>query len=279
MSRDDAEALFSGAAHAYATYRTGFPEELFNAMTRELGFTPGTRIADLGCGPGTTSIPLARRVGTVLAVDANAEMLAAARAAALRAGLATIEFRCGHARDLPRLDPGPVEHGVFARSFHWTNRDAVVLMLDVLLPRHGAIVLIGRAPSAQGPRWPWSEAVREVRERFLGPERLAGNSTFQRPATSHTEILAARGFTRIERHTFTETIELDLDHVVGLQTTYSYSTARLLGDRVGQFQHQVRDAVTRACGPGPYRIAKHDQLLIARRAHHATSHATPHSRR
>ena len=133
-------------------------------MATELAFTCHTRLADLGCGPGTASIPLARRAGTVLALDPSAEMLQAARAAAHGAGLSNIEFRHGHAEHLPDLDPGDVEHAVFGRSFHWTDRAAVVTMLDALLPAHGAIVLLGPGRSEKGAwhRWPWDEAIREV---------------------------------------------------------------------------------------------------------------------
>ncbi|MBR7832885.1 class I SAM-dependent methyltransferase [Actinospica durhamensis] len=262
MPRDDAARLFAGAAEAYAEYRPGYPDELFDLTARRLAFTADTRIADLGCGPGTATIPLARRVGGVVAVDPNTEMLEVAQAAAARAGIGTIEFHQGHAEDLPKLEPGPVEHAVFGRSFHWTDRDAVVAMLDALLPPHGAIVLLG---SARTVAYPWDAAVRAVRERFLGTERRAGSGTYSHPAVSHADLLVAGPFGAVEPYSFDEDVEYDLEYVLGLQRSYSHSAEHLFGERYGEFQDALREAVLAACGPGPYPVVKQDTLIIARR--------------
>jgi SAM-dependent methyltransferase len=267
MPRDDAALLFAGAARAYAAYRPGYSTELFERMAVALGFTARTRVADLGCGPGTASIPLARRVGTVVAIDPNPEMLEVARAAANRAGTGNVEFRQGNAEDLPALAAGEIEHAVFGRSFHWTDRTAVVEMLHELLSPRGAIVLLGPSTSEDVARhrWPWDEAIRDVRERFLGPERLAGTGTYNHLEISHTDVLETGGFGQIERFALTEEVEYDLEHVLGLQRSYSHSAERLFGERYLEFEEAVRDAVTAACGPGPYHVVKQDAMVIARR--------------
>ena len=265
MPRDDAALLFSGTSQAYVAYRPGYPAALFDHMAGELAFTSRTRVADLGCGPGTASIPLAQRAGTVLALDPNTEMLQAAREAAQRAGEGNIEFRYGHAEHLPELDPGHLDHAVFGRSFHWTDRATVVAMLQALLPPRGAIVLLGPGRSEKGAwhRWPWDEPIREVRGSFLGPERRAGPSTH--PEIGHEQVLEAGGFGRIERHSFTEQVVYDLERVLGLQRSYSHSAERLFGDRYDEYLGAVRAAVIAACGPGPYRIDKQDSMVVARR--------------
>src|SRR4051812_43349395 len=53
------------------------------------GLPPGARILDLGCGPGVSSIALARRVpgSRVLGVDLAARMLGQARRHVRRGGL------------------------------------------------------------------------------------------------------------------------------------------------------------------------------------------------
>lgn len=63
---------------------------------------PGMRILDVGCGPGSITIDLARRVGEtglVVGIDVSAEVIETARAAAAQAGVANAVFRVGDAYD------------------------------------------------------------------------------------------------------------------------------------------------------------------------------------
>jgi ubiquinone/menaquinone biosynthesis C-methylase UbiE len=63
--------------------------------------TPGTSVLDLGCGPGTITADIGRRVapGRVLGIDASAAVIMAARRDA--GGGPNVEFAVG---DLYRLD-------------------------------------------------------------------------------------------------------------------------------------------------------------------------------
>jgi len=60
--------------------------------------TPGTAVLDVGCGPGTISVDIARRVapGTVVAVDRSPEVVAEAVAAGADAGV-VLDCRVGDA--------------------------------------------------------------------------------------------------------------------------------------------------------------------------------------
>jgi ubiquinone/menaquinone biosynthesis C-methylase UbiE len=65
---------------------------------------PGTELLDVGCGPGTITADLARRLapGRVVGLDRSAEVLEAARRDA--GDLATLEYREGDAYALPVED-------------------------------------------------------------------------------------------------------------------------------------------------------------------------------
>ena len=67
---------------------------------------PGQRLLDVGCGPGSITLDLARRVapGQVIGVDASESVLVGARAAAEEAGDATTRFEVADAMRLPYPD-------------------------------------------------------------------------------------------------------------------------------------------------------------------------------
>lgn len=68
---------------------------------------PGMRILDVGCGPGSITIDLARRVGErgrVVGIDTSAEVVEGARAGAAQAGVTNVEFYLGDAYDPIRPD-------------------------------------------------------------------------------------------------------------------------------------------------------------------------------
>jgi SAM-dependent methyltransferase len=78
--------------------------ELDNPFTRtnraavivgHLDLKPGMKVADVGCGPGRLTVPLARQVGPggeVVAMDIQAGMLERAREKARAAGLENVSF-------------------------------------------------------------------------------------------------------------------------------------------------------------------------------------------
>src|ERR1700743_573871 len=69
---------FQRAVPYYERYRLGYPERLIARVTALLGLAPGDAVLDLGCGPGSLSVPFARAGMAVTAADPEPEMLAAA---------------------------------------------------------------------------------------------------------------------------------------------------------------------------------------------------------
>ena len=67
---------------------------------------PGTSLLDVGCGPGTVTVDLARRVapGEVVGLDAAPGVLDEARAHAAQAGVDNVRFEVGDAYTLPVPD-------------------------------------------------------------------------------------------------------------------------------------------------------------------------------
>jgi ubiquinone/menaquinone biosynthesis C-methylase UbiE len=81
------------------------------ALVSSLGVTPSMRILDVGCGDGTTALPLARLGAEVLGVDIARNLVEAGNKRAAAAGLTRLKFQEGDACDL---------EGIPDRSFDLT---------------------------------------------------------------------------------------------------------------------------------------------------------------
>ena len=65
-----------------------------------LGIKPEMKVLDVGCGDGTTALPIAEYCADVLGVDIADNLVAAGNARAAAAGLANVRFQQGDASDL-----------------------------------------------------------------------------------------------------------------------------------------------------------------------------------
>ncbi len=67
---------FSGDVAAYCEqYRRGCPEAVIDAVAARFGLGPDDVVVGLGCGTGRPALPLAARVGAVIGVDPEPDML------------------------------------------------------------------------------------------------------------------------------------------------------------------------------------------------------------
>ncbi|NRQ36759.1 methyltransferase domain-containing protein [Nonomuraea sp. NN258] len=248
--------LFGGAAPYYAKYRPGYGDEAIAFLAGALG--PDARVLDLGCGPGTVAIPLAPRVREVIAVDPDAEMLAEGRR--LGAGITNIHWMSGDSTMLRKFPT--FGHVVMGRSFHWMDRRGVLAELGELLPPDGIVALIG--PARDPDFQPWDPLMERLHAEFgLGP-MSAGNS-FQATGEHHHDVLAVSPFSRLESVTFEQRLTWDVESVIGLQLSYSYSTPARLGDRVPAFVDRAMAALLAENPSGTWEQRVTTEVLLARR--------------
>ena len=88
-----------------------FMRQSGEAIAQSLGITPTMRVLDLGCGDGTTALPLARTGAEVLGIDIARNLVEAGNRRAAAAGLTRLKFREGDACNL---------EGVHDKSFDLT---------------------------------------------------------------------------------------------------------------------------------------------------------------
>ena len=82
------------------TQIAAFMRQSGEAIADSLGITPLMKVLDLGCGDGTTAVPLARLGAEVVGIDIAANLVAAGNKRAAAAGLRNLRFQEGDAANL-----------------------------------------------------------------------------------------------------------------------------------------------------------------------------------
>ena len=88
-----------------------FMRQSGEAVVKSIGITPPARVLDLGCGDGTTAVPLARLGAEVVGIDIAKNLVEAGNRRAAAAGLHNLKFQEGDACNL---------EGVSGHSFDLT---------------------------------------------------------------------------------------------------------------------------------------------------------------
>lgn len=266
-TRYDPTELFASTAPYYARYRSGYPPELFTEFVDRFGLDGTQIVLDLGCGTGQLAIPLAPYVAQVIAVDPEPTMLDEGRHLAAQRGLESIDWHHGDSHHLDELRLPTLDLVVLGSSFHWTDRDALLSTLDTLVADHGAVVVIsGGAPEQQiSPAW--EKTVTAVRVQYLGLSRRAGSGTYTHPEERHAEVLARSPFSDIDTLDWSWQLARDLDSIVGLQFSYSFSSPAQFGDEATRtrFEHDLREALTAQFPDGDFIETIRTEALIATR--------------
>ena len=136
---DRVRERFTGNAKAFSAFalsRRGEEAARFvERLTAGLDNAAGMVAVDVACGPGTFTLPLAKRVGKAFGVDLTPAMLEHARAAAERERVANVEFKLGDADSLPFAD-GEVGIVFCGYSIHHMTdpRRAIAEMARILAP-------------------------------------------------------------------------------------------------------------------------------------------------
>jgi hypothetical protein len=152
------------------------------------------------------------------------------------------------AEELP-ADLGEFDVASFAQSFHWFRQDVVARAVRGMLRPGGAVVHVGATTHRGEGEVPYDEVDALVRA-YLGPVRRAGAGTFRDGTPGREdEAFAAAGFTGPTRidvpsHAYVRT----QDDVVASVFSQSSSAPHLFGDRLGQFERELRGII----GAGPF---------------------------
>ena len=124
------------------TQIAAFMRQSGEAVVSSIGIAPPLRALDLGCGDGTTAVPLARMGADVVGIDIARNLVEAGKKRAAEAGLNRLEFREGDASNLEGVsdDSFDLTLSVFGAMFAPKPFDVAREMVRVTRPG-GRIVM------------------------------------------------------------------------------------------------------------------------------------------
>jgi SAM-dependent methyltransferase len=232
-------SLYSGSAAYYPRGRLGYPKALADALATELHLDGSGRLLDVGCGPGSLTLPLAGMFEQAIGIDADRDMIDEAGRLAAQAGIRNTRWLHMRAEELPKVAAaarGMLDAGGACGHVHATTHQG-----------------IEEGDALPHPRPPHSAIAELVRD-FLGPERRAGRSTLPHgTATGETEIYQAAGFTGPRRIEVPGRVVTRVtDDLVAAVFSLSSSTPHLFGDRRAEFEAELRQLLLSASPSGVF---------------------------
>lgn len=228
--------LFEGTATHYRRGRLPYAPGIADAVTEALDLDGTGRLLDVGCGPGIVPGLLADRVAEVVGIDPDPGMIEAAQGT----GIPRSTWVQLLAEDLAAAGLGLFRVITFGASFHWMDRPKVAAIVRDLLEPGGAVVQV-----STWNVFPMPEVVEELRVRYLGPDRRAGQSVRNTSPDGEDAVFQRAGFPSMEEITVPDgrVLERSVDDAVANVLSMSGTAPHLFGDRLDAFVTELRHAL------------------------------------
>lgn len=253
--------MFAGTAAHYGRHRPPYPEALLGDLLGETA-GGGTRLVDWGCGTGELTLPLSPSFDEAVAVDVDAEMIAAARAKADQLGRANVRWVIGPAERI-ELGDATVDLIVAGSSFHWMDRALLARRAYRALTAAGVIGVAGGGSNVWGVTCGWHEVAVATITRWLGEQRRAGSGRYA-VAGRHEDYLRPAGF-RLEHRDYRVAHRWNADSIVGYLYSTSFAGPAVLGDRREAFEAELRTGLARLSPEDSFDEVLDFHLIIGRR--------------
>jgi ubiquinone/menaquinone biosynthesis C-methylase UbiE len=268
------ESLFAGAAEYYEQGRPPYAPGLADAVAGQLELDGQGRLLDVGCGPGTVALLLAAHFQAVVGLDPDAEMLDRAALRAARLGVENASWVCQRAEALP-AGLGSFRVVTFAASFHWMDRPRVASAVAKMLDPGGAVIQVDapgyrpdeleeetRRGSLPFPRPP-DTALDQLRRDYLGPDRRAGLGIRNTSPSGEDLVFQQAGFLPAEAVIVPDqrAAVRTADDVVALVFSVSSTVPHLFGDRLEDFEKDMRRVLAQASPAGKFSVRLPDNRL------------------
>jgi trans-aconitate methyltransferase len=246
----------------YQRFRRGYPPEVADALANAFTLTPDDVVLDLGCGTGQLTRVLAPRVGAVLGMDPEPDMLAEARRATTEQKVTWI---LGADSDLDALTValGSDRLGAVtvAQALHWMDHERLFAAVRRLVRPGGGVAVVTNGEPLWLQDTAWSAALREVVSAHLGVPLHRTCGTDESSQERYRAALSSAGYDvdlRVVEYATTLTVE----EIVG-GVFSAMSPEQLPAPEARQeFTERVRQAVERH---GPLRERVRVRILTGTR--------------
>lgn len=239
-------SVFHGTVGFYRQYRPGIPQDVADVLNTAASHRAPRRLLDVGTGTGLVAEALLGRFDDIIAIDNDADMLAAAEDA-LRPQLpdgARLLLQQVTAEEFVPPPGWQADLVTICRAFHWLDQETVLTRLDSQVSPDGAVAIFGDN-SFWTATSEWKSAVRTVIQDFLGEQRRAGNSTFQHHNRPYSDIMRESPFNRVEEHAVPVTRIWTAGSILGYLYSTSFAAPHLFGNRLEEFEQAVRTTLAR----------------------------------
>ena len=268
------ETVFEGTAAYYRQGRKPYAPDLAEALAAHLSLNGQGRLLDVGCGPGNVALLFAHLFDGVVGLDPDPGMVAEATRAAVEQGVDNTTWVQMRAEELP-ASLGTFRVITFGQSFHWMDRPRVATAVRDMLDPNGAVVQVDlwhtTPPDEQprnGPHPAVPEAaIDELRRRWLGPHRRAGQGFRDTSPSGEDEVFQSAGFApeRIVLVPDDRLMTRSADDLVAWVLSTSSTAPHLFGERLDDFVQDLRSLLLEASPDGLYTVALSDNRLRIRR--------------
>lgn len=257
--------IFQGVAHWYARYRRGYPEEFYRHLEECFLLTKKSRALDLGTGTGQIAFALAERVGEVVAVDINPEMVAEGKRIAEGKNVRNIAWVVSRAEEVSR-EWGTFDVVTIGAAFHWMDGDRVLRRVYGMTNSGGGIAIVANTNSVhrnnEGSLW--KQVARETVEKYAGKERRAGKSgVYQEPKDRFEDIVDRSHFVGREAFVLAYEESWSIDEIIGYLHSTSFASSEVLGEKWDAFETEMRERLREMNPKGVFLEKQKLEVIVA----------------
>lgn len=247
---------WNAIAHGYDDVWFGQHADLYEAAIELIRPESGDRILDLGAGPGTLAIRLARRVGHVVAVDFAEVMIERLRGHIMRSRVSNVEAKLMNGEELDFEDSSfDAAISMFGLCHFDDRKRGLEEMLRVVVPGGKALTASWAAPEDNTLLGVGQEALRvALPELATDPEGLAT----QDPQRCARELEAV-GFEPVSTRVFDKLVSFgslsEYWHLFERSSAPLALLARRLGpDAYASAMSRAQEALLSTCGDGSFEL-------------------------